>query len=111
MRELLIIISIFRAEASSQGIYFPDSVSIEYAKLGVDTLGIATRFYGDTWQIKISNYVESDIIDTVVYHEIGHVLGLDHCKGRSIMNNASIVPLSSRDKKLFFDKIKKLKSL
>lgn len=111
MKELLFILSMFRAEAAEHGVVFPDSVTIEYAKLGQDTLGVATRLHGHTWRVRISAEVERDILETVVYHELGHVAGLDHCRGRSIMNYAYMVPLTPKLKALLFGQIKQFQKL
>lgn len=110
-RPLTPILGAFRAEAANNGVTFPDSVTIEYAKLGVDTLGVATRLHGHTWRVRISYEVEEDILETVVYHELGHVAGLDHCRGRSIMNYASLIPLKPTMKKRLFAQIKQFQKL
>lgn len=111
MKELLLILSMFRAEAAEHGLTFPDSVTIEYAKLGQDTLGVATRLHGHTWRVQISTEVEADILETVVYHELGHVAGLDHCRGRSIMNYGFLLPLTPTLKKRLFAQIRQFQKL
>lgn len=110
MKSLILILSLFRAEASAQGITMPDSITITYGVMGSDTLGVATKA-GNAWAVRINLLNDQDIIETVVYHELGHVAGLDHCKGRSIMNYGYCVPLTSAMKKRLFDQIKQYQKL
>lgn len=110
-RPLTPILETFRAESAANGLAFPDSVTIEYAKLGQDTLGVATRLHGHTWHVRISYEVEDDILETVVYHELGHVAGLDHCRGRSIMNYGYLLPLTPTLKKRLFMQIRQFQKL
>lgn len=108
MKELILILSLFRTEAAKEGLILPDSITIEYAKLGVDTMGVAEHSV-QGWKVKISPEVEPDILETIVYHELGHVCGLDHCKGLSIMNYVSIRPLTQTMKRALFRQIKDFK--
>jgi predicted Zn-dependent protease len=110
MKSLILILAMFRAEAAEAGVILPDSITIEYAVLGTDTLGVATKA-GNVWAVKISLLVEPDLIETVVYHELGHVCGLDHCKGRSIMNYGYMVPLTPAIKKRFLSQIVQFQKL
>lgn len=111
MKELILILTLFRSEAADNGLHFPDSVTISYSyTLGRDTLGVATR-YGDRWEVKVSAFVEADLIETVVYHELGHVAGLDHCRGRSIMNYGYMVPLTPSLKNRLFQQIRQFQTL
>lgn len=104
MKALYLILSLFRAEAAEYGIVLPDSITIEYATLGADTLGVST-FAGNAWTVQISDSVDPDILETVVYHELGHVCGLDHCKGLHIMNAHYFVPITGRMKIALFKSI------
>lgn len=94
----------FQAESAERKLDFPPNVTIEYAQLGVDTLGVS-HHTGNSWHIQISSQVEKELLTTVVYHELGHVMGLDHCKGKSIMNYYYMVPLTDKLKRKLFDQI------
>lgn len=110
MKELLIILSLFRSEAGAQGVTLPDSVQIEYAVLGLDTLGVA-HDRGAYWLVQISPTVEGDILESVVWHELGHVAGLSHCRGRSLMNYGYMVPITQAMKRRLILQIKQFQAL
>jgi predicted Zn-dependent protease len=111
MKELLLILSLFRSEAGAQGVTFPDSVQIEYAVLGHDTLGVA-HDRGAYWLVQISPTVEGDeILESVVWHELGHVAGLSHCRGRSLMNYGYMVPITQGMKRRLILQIKQFQTL
>lgn len=107
MKELIILLSLFRHEAYEAGINLSDSMVIQYSNLGIDTLGRTTH-KEEYWLIEISNEVEPEILSTIVYHELGHVLGLKDSKGISIMNYNYLIPLTDKLKKKLFNQIKSI---
>lgn len=107
MKDLVLILAFFYSDARMHGVRLPDTfVVIEYAKLGTDTLGRTDRFAGG-WKIKISTDIEPELVETIVYHEMGHVLGLPDCRCNTLMNYANILPLTDRMRRQFYNQLKK----
>ena len=95
MNALILLLSMFRADAKSNGLTLPET-KIVFNVRNLDSenaFGIATYTdYG--WLIEIDSatyYMDSqEVIKRVVYHELGHAL-LELREGKGIMNHKRIL--------------------